>query len=105
MSLHIEDAIEGFAELLDVVGVDLNYADKPFRGVLSTEQPTEEPYTLTPGDDQAVMISAFASAFILRPAIGDYFEDDSGNHYRIKSRRQRPGQLIIRFSCEVSEIV
>ena len=105
MSLHTEDTLEGFAELLDVVGVDLSYADKPFRGVLSTEQPTEEPYALTPGDDQAVMISAFASAFSSRPAIGDYFEDDSGNNYRIKSRRQRPGQLIIRFSCEVSEIV
>ena len=105
MSLHTEDTLEGFAELLDVVGVDLNYSDNPFRGVLSTEQPTEEPYALTPGDDQAVMISAFASAFNSRPAIGDYFEDDSGNHYRIKSRQQRPGQLIIRFSCEVSEIV
>ena len=105
MSLHTEDTLEGFAELLDVVGVDLQYGEATFRGVLATEQPSNEPYALTPGDDQAVMISAFASTFSSRPAIGEYFKDDSGNHYRIKSRRQRPGQLIIRFSCEVSEIV
>ena len=104
MSLHTADALEGFSELLDVVGVDLSYANNPFRGVLSTEQLDEKPYDFTPGDDQVVMISAFANAFSSRPAIGDYFEDNSGNHYRIKSRRQRSGQLIIRFSCEVSEL-
>ena len=104
MSLHTADALEGFSELLDVVGVDLSYANNPFRGVLSTEQPDEKPYDLTPGDDQVVMISAFADAFSSQPAIGDYFEDNNGNHYRIKSRRQRSGQLIIRFSCEVSEL-
>lgn len=103
--MHTKETLEGFAELLDVVGVDLSYTDKPFRGVLSTEQPSEQPYALTPGDDQTVMISAFADAFSSRPAIGDYFKDGSGNHYRIKSRRQRPGQLIIRFSCEVSETI
>ena len=104
MSLHAEDALEGFTELLDTVGVDLQYGELTFRGVLVTEQPTEAPYALTPGDDQAVMISAFASAFNSQPAIGDYVEDDSGNHYRIKSRRQRPGQIIVRFSCEISEL-
>ena len=100
MSLHTDDALEGFAELLEAVGVDLHYGGKIFRAVLSTEQPSNEPYDLTPGDDQAVQIAAFASDFTTRPEIGDYFEDDSGNQYRIKSRRLRPGQSIIRFSCE-----
>ena len=104
MSLHTEDALEGFTELLDTVGINLQYGEVTFRGVLVTEQPIDAPYALTPGDDQVIMISAFASAFSSQPAIGDYFEDNSGNHYRIKSRRQRPGRLIIRFSCELSEL-
>ena len=105
MSLHTEDSLEGFAELLNAVGVDLHYGQESFRGVLSTEQPTSKPYDLTPGDDQAVMISAFASSFSSPPEIGDYIEDDSGNHYRIKARQQRPGQLLIRFSCDVSPML
>jgi hypothetical protein len=104
MSLHTDDALEGFAELLEAVGIDLHYGGESFRAVLSTEQPSNEPYDLTPGDDQSVQVSAFASAFMTTPAIGDYFEDDTGNQYRIKSRRLRPGQSIIRFSCEVSEL-
>jgi hypothetical protein len=104
MSLHTNDALEGFAELLDAVGIDLRFGGESFRAVLSTEQPSSEPYDLTPGDDQAVQIAAFASDFTTRPAIGDYFDDDAGNQYRIKSRRLRPGQSIIRFSCEVSEL-
>lgn len=100
MSLHTDDALEGFAELLEAVGIDLRFGGEVFRAVLSTEQPSNEPYDLTPGDDQAVQVSAFVSAFTTRPAIGDYFEDDAGNQYRIKSRRLRPGQSIIRFSCE-----
>ena len=104
MSLHTDDALEGFAELLEAVGIDLYYGGESFRAVLSTEQPSNEHYDLTPGDDQAVQITAFASAFMTTPAIGDYFEDDADNQYRIKSRRIRPGQSIIRFSCEVSEL-
>ena len=104
MSLHTDDALEGFAELLDAVGVDLRFGGESLRAVLSTEQPSNEPYDLTPGDDQAVQVSAFASAFMTTPVIGDYFEDDAGNQYRIKSRRLRPGQSIIQFSCEVSEL-
>jgi len=103
MSLYAEDAIEGFAELLAVVGVDLQHDAFPFRAILSTEAGGPEAYDLTPGDDQRVTIAAFAQAFQLRPSIGDYFEDAAGNRYRIRSRRQRPGQPIIRFSCEVSE--
>lgn len=103
MNLYIEDALEGFVELLDAVGVELRFGEARFRALLSTEAPANEPYDLTPGDDQAVQVSAFASAFTTKPAIGDYFEDDAGTRYRIKSRRQRPGQGIIRFSCEVSE--
>ena len=104
MSLHTDDALEGFAELLDAVGIDLRFGGESFRAVLSTEQSTNEPYDLTPGDDETVQVSAFISAFMATPAMGDYFEDDAGNQYRIKSRRQRPGQPIIRFSCEVSEL-
>lgn len=104
MSLHTDDALEGFAELLDAVGIDLSFGGESFRAVLSTQQPTNEPYDLTPGDDQSVQIAAFESAFMTTPAIGNYFEDDAGNQYRIKSRRLRPGQSIIRFSCEVSEL-
>lgn len=104
MSLHTDDALEGFAELLEAVGVELRFNDATIKAVLSTEQPSNEPYDLTPGDDQAVQISAFVSAFATAPAIGDYFDDDAGNQYRIKSRRQRPGQQIIRFSCEVSQL-
>lgn len=104
MSLHTDDAQEGFAELLEAVGVDVRFGSESFRAVLSSEQPTNKPYDLTPGDDQSVQIAAFASAFMTTPAIGDYFEDDAGNQYRIKSRRIRPGQSIIRFSCEVSEL-
>ncbi len=103
MNLHAADALEGFNELLDAVGVDLMCNGELFRAVLSTAQPKPEPYDLTPGDDQDVQVAAFASVFNTPPAIGDYFEDDSGARFRIKSRRQRPGQPIIRFTCEVSE--
>jgi hypothetical protein len=104
MSLHTTDALEGFAELLKSVGVDLLWQDETFRAVLTTEQPSPQPYALTPGDDETVRVSALRSVFPELPAIGDYFEDDSGTRYRIKRRRQRPGQPVVRFSCEVSQL-
>lgn len=104
MSSHATDALEGFLELLDAAGVDLVYDELSFRAILKTETPSKEGYDLTPGDDQAVQVSALASSFADKlPAIGDYFTDENDTRYRTKSRRQRPGQPIIRFSCEVSE--
>lgn len=103
MSLYAEDAIEGFSELLAAVGVGLIFDGQQLRALITTEQPKPEGFDLTPGDDQRVRVAAFASAFQYLPAIGDYFEDENGYQYRIRSRRQRPGQPVIRFSCEVSE--
>lgn len=103
MSLHQADVIEGFQELLEAAGVDLIYEGLEVRALIKTETPATEGYDLTPGDDQSVQVSAFVSAFTSGvPSIGDYFTDENNTRYRVKSGRLRPGQPIIRFSCEVS---
>lgn len=102
---HNDDMTEGFLELLDTCGVSLRWENILSRAIFSAQSPASAPYALTPGDDQDVRIAALASVFSQSlPAIGDYFEDDNDTRYRIKSRIQRPGQPIIRFTCEVSEL-
>lgn len=104
MSELSSDVIEGFQELLDAAGVDLICEGLEVRALIKTETPATEKYDLTPGDDQSVQVSAFVSVFVNGvPAIGDYFTDENNTRYRVKSGRLRPGQPIIRFSCEVSE--
>lgn len=102
---HSKDMTEGFCELLDTCGVQLRWEYVFFNAILSTQSPVAAPYALTPGDDQTVRVSALANDFALQaPTVGDYFEDPQGNRYRVKSCIQRPGQPVIRFTCEISQL-
>lgn len=101
---HHDDMTEGFRELLDTCGVQLQWEYVFFRAILGTQSPVAAPYALTPGDDQTVRVSALANDFAMAaPVVGDYFEDPQGCRYRIKFSVRRPGQPIIRFNCEISQ--
>ena len=97
------DQSEGFAELLEIAGSSLTWNSHPFTALIRTLQPKAEGFDLTPGDDSAVGVRAFISAFTDRlPVVGDGFEDDLGDRYRVTRIVRTPGDLIVTFECEVS---
>lgn len=97
------DQAEGFAELLEVAGSRLNWDGHEFAALIRTLQPQEERYDLTPGDDNAVGVRAFRSAFgDTLPAIGAGFVDELGTHYRVTRITRTPGDLTVTFECEVT---
>ena len=97
------DQSEGFAELLEVAGSSLTRNEHPFTALIRTLQPNAESFDLTPGDDNAVGVRAFISAFPDGlPVVGDGFEDEQGTHYRVTRIVRTPGDLTTTFECEVS---
>lgn len=97
------DQSEGFAELLEVAGTSLSWNDHVFTALIRTLQPKAEGFDLTPGDDIAVGVRAFVSAFPDGlPLVGDGFEDEQGTRYRVTRIVRTPGDLTINFECEVS---
>lgn len=100
---HNNDMTEGFSELLNASGVHLQWEDISFCAIISTQPPTATPFALTPGDDQTLRVSALVKSFTTKfPYVGDYFEDSQDIRYRVKSCIRRPGQPVIRFTCEIS---
>jgi hypothetical protein len=98
------DQAEGFAELLDVAGSRLTWDEHEFLALVRTLQPKAEGFDLTPGDDNAVGIRTFRSAFgETLPTIGTSFEDELGTLYRVTRITRTPGDLTLTFECEVSE--
>jgi len=97
------DQSEGFAELLEAAGSFLTWNGHPFAALIRTFQPKSEGFDLTPGDDNAVGVRAFISAFPEGlPVVGDGFEDDQGARYRVTRIVRTPGDLTVTFECEVS---
>ena len=103
MTSKQRDQSEGFAELLEVAGSFLSWNNHPFAALIRTLQPKTEGFDLTPGDDNAVGVRVFISAFPERlPLVGDSFEDESGTRYRVTRSVRTPGDLTVNFECEVS---
>jgi len=97
------DESEGFAELLEVAGFLLTWGGIAFTALIRTLQPSSEKFDLSVGDDDAVQVRAFASAFPNGlPTVGVAFEDILGTLYRVRRVIRPPSTPIITFECEVS---
>jgi len=97
------DGIEGFNELLQIAGEDLTWGGIAFTALIRTLQPSAEKFDLSVGDDDAVQVRAFASAFPNSlPTVGTSFEDILGTFYRVRRVTRTPGNPIITFECEVT---
>ncbi|MBC2593783.1 hypothetical protein H5P28_05865 [Ruficoccus amylovorans] len=105
MTSKQHDQAEGFAELLEIAGSSLVWNDHPFTALIRTLQPKAEGFDLTPGDDNAVGVRAFVSAFPDGlPVVGDGFEDELGARYRVTRIIRTPGDLTVNFECEISYV-
>ena len=94
---------EGFAELLEIAGSSLTWNTHAFTALIHTLQPKAEGFDLTPGDDNAVGVRVFLSAFPDGlPVVGDGFEDELSTRYRVTRIARTPGDLTVTFECEVS---
>lgn len=99
------DQSEGIAELLEIAGSSLRWNGHAFTALIRTLQPKAEGFDLTPGDDNAVGVRVFASAFPDGlPVVGDGFEDDQGICYRVTRIVRTPGDITVTFECEVSYV-
>jgi hypothetical protein len=99
------DQSEGFAELLEIAGASLTWNGHSFTALIRTLQPKAEGFDLTPGDDNAVGVRVFISAFPDRlPALGDGFEDELGTRFRVTRVVRTPGDITVTFECEVSYV-
>ncbi len=99
----MDDYLEGFSELLQIAGEDLTCGGIAFTALMRTLQANAEKFDLSVGDDDAVQVRAFASAFPdSLPTVGTSFQDLLGTLYRVRRVTRRPGNPIITFECEVT---
>lgn len=104
MNQRSADSVEGFSELLQVAGENLTWSGVAFTALIRTLQANTERFDLSVGDDDAVQVRAFATAFPNGlPTGGESFEDSLGALYRIRRITRRPGNPIISFECEVTQ--
>lgn len=103
MNQRAADGMEGFSELLRIAGEDLTWSGIAFTSLIRTLQPSPEKFDLSVGDDDAVQVRAFASAFPNGlPTVGTSFEDILGTVYRVRRITRIPSTPIITFECEVT---
>ena len=103
MSSDFTEQHEGFNELLQIAGEDLTWGGIAFTALIRTLQPSAEKFDLSVGDDDAVQVRAFASAFPNSlPTVGTSFEDILGTLYRVRRVTRTSGNPIITFECEVT---
>ncbi len=104
MNERAANSVEGFSELLQIAGEDLTWGGIAFTALIRTLQANAEKFDLSVGDDDAVQVRAFATAFPNGlPTVGESFEDSLGTLYRIRRVSRRPGNPIITFECEVTQ--
>jgi hypothetical protein len=102
MARKTEDLIEGFNELLAIAGERLQWGETAFDALLRDAAPAHEAYDLAPGYDNELTVAALRSAFPGdRPKVGDAFTDVGGRHYRVVAVINRPGDMALRFKCQL----